>query len=305
MIHAQWKALGRPMPFALALGTEPVIPFVAGMPLAEGIDEADFIGGYLGEPVDVVDCQSVELQVPATSEIVVEGFLSNTETAPEGPMGEYSGYLSPGGGSPKPVYRVTAMTYRHDPILPVVAAGEPVEENHTCWGLVVSAQILWELRQQGFPISMCFCPFASAGHWLVITLTAPIASATTRDAIAQELGGRLFGSRCGWFIPKVILLDDDVDATNLEEVVWAFATRTHPERDQVLFPSQDVLPLVAFLSPEERKQACGMKVVYNGLARDGLAAEEIAHRSSFRHLWPIEIQERVRRNWQAYGYGEP
>ncbi len=78
MIHAQWKALGKPMPFALALGTEPVIPFVSGMPLAEGVDEADFIGGYLGEPVDVVDCHSVDLQVPATSEIVIEGMLSTT-----------------------------------------------------------------------------------------------------------------------------------------------------------------------------------------------------------------------------------
>ncbi len=182
-------------------------------------------------------------------------------------MGEYSGYLSPGGGSPKPVYHVTAMTYRHDPILPVIAAGEPVEENHTCWGLVVSAQLLWELRKQGFPVSMCFCPLASAGHWLVITLDRSYRGLYGREAIARELGRWLFSSRCGWFIPKVILLDDDVDATNLEEVVWAFATRTHPEQDQILFPEQDVLPLVAFLSPEERKQARGMKAVYNGLAR--------------------------------------
>src|SRR5262249_47071649 len=151
-------------------GTEPVIPFVSGMPLADHVNEADFIGGYLGEPVDVVDCETVDLQVPATSEIVIEGTLSPHETALEGPMGEYSGYLSPGGGSPNPVYHVTAMTYRDDPILPVVAAGEPAEENHTCWGLAVSAQVLWELCTQGFPVAMCFCPFASAGHWLVVTV---------------------------------------------------------------------------------------------------------------------------------------
>jgi 3-polyprenyl-4-hydroxybenzoate decarboxylase len=117
------------------------------------------------------------------------------------------------------------------------------------------------------------------------------------------LGQWLFNSRCGWFIPKVILFDDDIAATNLEEVVWAFATRTHPERDQVLFPAQEVLPLVTFLSADERQQARGMKAVYNGLARDEQAADEIAHRSSFRHLWPREIQERVERNWRQYGYG--
>jgi len=64
MIHAEWKALDRPMPFALALGTEPAIPFVSGMPLDKYVNEADFIGGYFGEPVDVVDCETVDLFIP-------------------------------------------------------------------------------------------------------------------------------------------------------------------------------------------------------------------------------------------------
>ena len=108
IISPQWQALNRPMPFALALGTEPAIPFVSGMPLDENVDEADFIGGYFGEPMDVVDCETVDLQVPATSEIVIEGAISATETAVEGPMGEYTGYLSPGSGRPRPVYHVSA-----------------------------------------------------------------------------------------------------------------------------------------------------------------------------------------------------
>ena len=170
LIYAQWKAIHKPMPFALAIGTEPVIPFVSGMPLDENVNEADFVGGYLGEPVEVVRCETVDLDVPATSEIVLEGVVSVTETAWEGPMGEYSGYLSPGGGMPSPIFQVSAMTFRDAPVLPVVAAGEPVEENHTCWGLTVSAQLLWELRQAGFPVSTCFIPFQSAAHWLVVTV---------------------------------------------------------------------------------------------------------------------------------------
>ncbi len=161
MIFAQWKAIDKPMPFALAIGTEPMIPFISGMPLDEYVNEADFVGGYLGEPVDVVDCATVDLQAPATAEIVIEGTVSARATAWEGPMGEYSGYLSPGGGMPSPIFHVSAITYRDRPILPVVAAGEPTEENHTCWGLTVSAQLLWELRQAGFPVSMCFIPFQS------------------------------------------------------------------------------------------------------------------------------------------------
>jgi 4-hydroxy-3-polyprenylbenzoate decarboxylase len=234
LIYAQWKALNRPMPFALAMGTPPVVPFVSGMPLDDNVNEADFIGGYLGEALDVVDCETVDLQVPATSEIVIEGTVSPSEAVPEGPMGEYSGYLFPGGGTVSPLFHVSAMTFRHDPILPVVAAGEPVEENHTCWGLTVSAQILWDLRREGFPVSTCFCPFQSAAHWLVVTVRRT--AGRSAEALVSELARILFSSRAGSLIPKVLLMDDDVDPADLEELVWAFATRNHPARGRCCFP---------------------------------------------------------------------
>jgi 4-hydroxy-3-polyprenylbenzoate decarboxylase len=217
-------------------------------------------------------------------------------------MGEYSGYLAPGVSKPSPVFRVSAMTHRHDPILPVVAAGEPIEENHTCWGLAVSAQLLWELREQGLPVTMCFCPFQSAAHWLVVTVERSYRKRYTSANLVEALAVAVFCSRSGSFIPKIILLEDDVDATDLEEVVWAYATRCHPERGHFLFPDQPVLPLVAYLSPDERRRARCTKVICNGLPPDDLPAEEAPRRSSFRHLWPPEVQERVLRNWERYGY---
>jgi 4-hydroxy-3-polyprenylbenzoate decarboxylase len=304
MIYAQWQALKQPMPFALALGTEPVIPFVAGMPLDDQVNEADFLGGYLGEPIEVVDCETVDLQVPATSEIVLEGTASVHETVQEGPMGEYSGYLNPG-GSPQPVFHVSAMTYRNQPILPVVAAGEPIEENHTCWGLAISAQVLWELRKRDFPVSMCFCPFESAGHWLVVTVANSYRGRVSSDQLVKDLAQILFRSRAGGFIPKIFLLDDDVDPTNLSELVWAIATRCHPEKGPVLFPNEEILPLVGYLSREERRQRRSTKVIYNALLPDGLSAEQLPKRSSFAHSWPREIQERVLEKWEEYGYREP
>jgi UbiD family decarboxylase len=302
LIYAQWKALNKPMPFALASGTEPVIPFVSGMPLDENVNEADFVGGYLGEPVDVVDCETVDLQVPATCEMVIEGTVSPTETAWEGPMGEYSGYLSPGGGGPSPIFNVSAITYRDQPILPVVAAGEPAEENHTCWGLTISAQILWELRQAGFPITTCFCPFQSAAHWLVVTVPR---SAGPAEKLVKDLAEILFRSRSGSFIPKVILMGDDIDPSNLDELVWAFATRNHPAKGQFLFPKEKMLPLVAFLDKDERKEARGAKVIYNCLPPEDVPLDQAPRRSSFRFLWPKEIQEKVIRNWGRYGFTEP
>ena len=302
MIYARWKALGQPMPFALALGTEPVIPFVAGMPLDENVNEAGFIGGYLGEPVDVVDCETVDLQAPATSEIVIEGSLSATETVWEGPMGEYSGYLNPKGGMPSPVFHVSAITFRNQPILPVVAAGEPIEENHTCWGLAVSAQILRELRQAGFPVSTCFIPFQSAAHWLVVTVQR--SACGDGEKLVPELARLLSRSRSGSFVPKAILVGDDIDPANLDELVWAFATRNHPGRGQHLFPGEKLLPLVAFLTDEERKAGCGTKVIYNCLPPADCPPAHAPKRSSFRFSWPQEIQDKVVMNWKQYGFKE-
>ncbi|MBI5396972.1 MAG: UbiD family decarboxylase, partial [Verrucomicrobia bacterium] len=272
----------------------------AGMPLDENVNEAGFIGGYLGEPVDVVNCETVDLQVPATSEIVIEGTLSATETVWEGPMGEYSGYLNPKGGMPSPVFHVSAITFRNQPILPVVAAGEPIEENHTCWGLTVSAQILWELRQASFPVATCFIPFQSAAHWLVVTVNR--SASNNGEKLVHELARILSRSRSGSFIPKVILVGDDIDPANLDELVWAFATRQHPERGQFLFRGEKMLPLVAFLTEEERKAARGSRAIYNCLPLEAGAPGQAPRRSSFRFSWPREIQEQVIRNWQRYGY---
>ena len=303
IIYAQWKALNKAMPFALALGTPPVVPFVSGMPLADYVNEADFIGGYLGEPLDVVDCETVPLQVPATSEIVLEGTASVTDTAQEGPMGEYSGYLNPGTGTMQPVFHVSAMTYRDQPILPVVAAGEPIEENHTCWGLAISGQVLWELRKAGFPVAMCFVPFPSAGHWLVVTVSGAEQEGRSSESLVKQLAEIVFRSRAGGMIPKIILLEDDIDPANIDEVVWALATRCHPERGRILFPEEPVLPLVGYLSAQERRSRRSTKVIYNGLP-DDVPGEQRPSRSSFAHAWPREVQERVVRNWEEYGYGD-
>src|SRR5581483_6600795 len=127
-------------------------------------------GGYFGRAVEVVRCETVDLEVPATAEIVVEGFLSHKETAPEGPMGEYAGYLWPGEPSQRPVYNVTAITHRNQPILPFVVAGEPVEEDHTAQGIPSAAELLVEMREAGLPVTLVWTTLESANHWLVVTV---------------------------------------------------------------------------------------------------------------------------------------
>lgn len=304
MIHQMWKEQGQPMPFALALGVEPFLPFVGGMPLPAHFSEADYAGAYFGEPIEVVQCETVDLQVPATAEIVVEGMLSNTETDIEGPMGEYAGYLWAGEGTQKPVYHVSAMTYRNDPILPISVAGEPVEENHTAWGVPNAAEIVYELRQQGFPIAMAWTPFESANHWYVITVERDWRKTLGYSAgkLCHEIGDALFKSKAGAGTPKYLVVNDDIDPTNLKEVVWAFATRNHPGSVGVaLFNDEDTNPLVAFLRNDEKMSMKTTKVVYNCLPPEEWG-DELPKRSSFTGTYPQALQDKVLQNWKAYGF---
>src|SRR5262249_1797023 len=118
--------------------------------------------------------------------------------------------------------------------------------------------------------------------------------------LVKELAEVLFRSRAGGMIPKIILLGDDIDPANLGEVVWALATRCHPESGSALFPNEGVLPLVGYLSKEERRQQRRQKVIYNCLPPENWPAEKLQKRSCFRFSGRGEPKERVIKNWKRY-----
>jgi UbiD family decarboxylase len=298
IIHQMWKEQGKPMPFALAVGCEPAVPFFSSTHLPEFVDEADVLGAHFGEPIEVVPCKTVDLKVPATCEIVIEGTISPTETVSEGPMGEFAGYT--GDARPQPIFNVSAITYRSNPILPVVVAGVPVEDTHTCCGTVMAAMVLAELWKQDFPAASCFCLFESALHWLIVTLHRPSHSEAAAKNLVHMAKEIIFKSKAGLDIPKVILLDDDIDPSNVNEVVWAFATRCHPDTDSHFYRHESTLPLIHYLTMAEKKDASSTKVVYNGL----LPAFDRSEISSFKYSYPTDIQEKVVSNWKKFGFSE-
>jgi len=303
-IHGMWKKLGKAMPFAMFQGGPPFIPFVSGMPIPAGVNEADYMGGYFGQPVEVVKCDTVDLEVPATAEIVIEGHISDSETASEGPMGEYAGYLWPGEGTPKPVYHVSAMTYRNGAILPIVVAGEPVEEDHTAQGIPSAAELLYEFREAKIPVTMVWTTLESAQHWLAVTVPRDFRAQAggTAETLCRRIGEHVFEkSKFGAVIPKVLVLNDDIDATNTREVVWAFATRCHPYTGEIHFNKEATSPLVAFLESAEKMSGKTTKVVYNCLPPEDWG-DRLPVRTGFRWNYPAEIQQRVIANWKAYGF---
>ena len=306
VVHAMWREIGRDMPVAVAIGVEPAIPFVGGMPLPEGVDEAGFIGGYLGEPVEVVRCETVDHEVPATAEIVIEGMLSVSDVGPEGPMGEFAGFTYPGESSPKPIYHVTALTHRREPILPVAVAGHPVEENHTAWGIPNSAEVVYQLRRQGVPVSSAFMPLESGCQWLVVTVPSDWRSHFPKprvEALMDRIADVLWTSHTAYAIAKVMVTEDDVDPSNTPDVVWAFAAKHSPSDGVRLYEDRDMVNLPVFLPAGDRARFKTTKVIYNCLMREDVAPHAVPIRSTFATDWPQEIQDRVLQRWSEYGYG--
>lgn len=304
IIHAQWKALGKPSPIAIAFGVEPAAPFVGGMPLPEQMDEVDFLGAYFGEPIDLTPAETVDLLVPASAEIVVEGYISPSETDFEGPMDEYPGYVGDK-GSPKPVLNVTAVTHRTDPILVFSCAGAPVDENHTGWGLPHSAEILHLLRDRaGLPVEMCWMTPESACHLMVIALAPSWHEATGQSSkeIGQEIGEAVFASKAGFGVAKIVLVENNIDVTNVEELCWAFSSRAHPEHGEILFRQEAQNALPVFLDPDEKHAFRAVKVIHNALLADRFEPEGRPIKSDFRRGWPADLQEKVLARWAEYGF---
>ena len=304
---AAWKAVGKPMPFALSLGHDPVIPFVAGMPLRDGLNEADFVGGYLGEPLEVVKCESVELEVPASSEIVIEGHVMFDEMDDEGPMAEFPGYLSRTDRHKCPVFRVTAMTFRNQPILPVVSAGMPPEENHTCWGMAIAATILAELRHSGWPVSTCFLPFDAACHLIVITVPSDYLQRgphKTNAAFCNAIAEFVFRLRGGANVPRLMIVRDDIDPSNARDVLWALVTRCHPGSGEMAFHHLAANPRDIFLRQDEKAAMFTTKGVFDCLPREEWGSDQVPVRASFDQVYPADLQAQILRDWTT-GYGFP
>ena len=217
-------------------------------------------------------------------------------------MGEYAGYLWAGNPSPKPVYNVTAITHRDDPILPVSVAGKLVEENHTAWGVPNAAEIVYVFRQSGFPVATAWTPFESANHWYVIALANDWQTKTNLSMakICHEIGDALFQTKAGMGTPKYIVIQDNIDITNLKVVVWAFATRNHPgSSGEIVFNDESTNPLVAYLEKSEKMSMHTTKVIYNCLPPAEFNGE-LPLRCSFSGAYSKELQQKVLNNWENY-----
>ena len=220
------ESIGKGLPIAIAIGTDPVLPLATQWMAPYGTDELALAGSLRGAPVEVVKAETVDLEVPATAEIVIEGMVLPNVREEEGPFGEVSGYYTP--SNPKPVIEVSAITHRKNPIYQAALTGMPTTENHILKQLPLEATYYWQFKKE-FP-GVTAVHFPAAG---TVGMTCVIAMKQAYECEARNLIAAMIGTRRNKI---TVVVDDDVDITDMEKVWWAIATRTQADEDVIVFP---------------------------------------------------------------------
>jgi len=293
--YQKYEPRGKPMEFAVAIGTEPVSSIIGAVRVPAGVDEADVVGGIRGKPIELVKCETVDLFIPSSSEIIIEGIVPPFKRKEEGPFGEYVGYLRRG-SSPEPVFEVTALTHRNNPIQVHSCMGVPVDDSDVVTTVIRASDILDDLRQKGFPIKMVYLPPEAVGHLAVISTKVPFAN------FAKHLAFAVWGSTSGRTIWYLIVVDEDINPMNMDEVIWALTTRCHPGKGIFSTGSSWGIPLLPFLSQYEKDHYLGSQVLFDCTWPKDWPEETIPIKASFDQVWPKHIQDLVLKNWQEYGY---
>ena len=272
---------GERMPVAIFLGGDPMFPFAATAPLPDGLDEF-LLAGYLRKKsVELVKCETNDLEVPANSDFVIEGYVDPREPLrDEGPFGDHTGYYTL--PEPYPVFHITAITHRKDAIYPATIVGIPPMEDFYIGG--ASVKIFLPIFKMNFPeIVDIALPAEGVFHNLVF-----VSIKKTYPLQAYKIMHGLWGMGQMMFSKYIVVVDADVDVHNTSEVLFHLCANTDPQRDSLFTKGpSDVLDHAT------SEIAMGTKM--------GIDATKKLPGEGFKRTWPplIKMDESVRKKIAA------
>ena len=308
----KWAARGQPMPVACIIGYDPILPFLAGSPLPVGVCEYDVMGGYRGEPLPLVPCETVDLAVPASAEIVIEGTISDDPATyeSEGPFGEFTGYVSdlP---TPRPTMQVSCITHRRDPIFVGCLEGTlpgSYSEN-SVMSSVQRAAIAWNiLSGAGIPgVLDVYAPPITNGVNLRVQIKKHY------QGQPKQIAAALWGNSAAQYRYKhVTVVEEDIDPADDEQVEWAFAHRVNAgEGGIVVFPGIFGSPIDPSTPMEDRDVAQLGSGLWNRMLIDATRSWKNPRRPQWgNERFPptvkpaAEDEARVETRWSEYGLGD-
>ncbi|MFO0995682.1 MAG: UbiD family decarboxylase [Alphaproteobacteria bacterium] len=286
--HARWKEARRePFPAAAVIGADPGTILAAVTPVPDTLSEYQFAGLLRGTKVDLVPCKTIPLKVPAEAEIVLEGHVSLDRYEDEGPYGDHTGYYN--SVEQFPVFEISAITMRRDPIYLSTFTGRPPDEPSTL-GVALNEVFVPLLRQQ-FPeiVDFWLPPEGCSYRIAVVSMRKAYPGHAKRVMMAVWSFLRQF-----MYTKWVIVVDDDIDVRSWTDVMWAISTRIDPARDITIVENTPI-DYLDFASPES---GLGSKI---GLDATTKLPPETKREWGRKIRMDQDIIDEVTRKWPRYG----
>jgi 4-hydroxy-3-polyprenylbenzoate decarboxylase len=278
---------GKRLEVAVAIGSDPAVMYSSTAPLPEGVDEMLFAGFLRGSPVELIKCETVNLEVPANAEIILEGYCEPKERRDEGPFGDHTGYYSL--KDEFPVFHITCITHRKDAVYPATIVGKPPMED--CYIAKATERIFLPLIQKQFPeIVDINLPMEGVFHNIAI-----VSIDKRYPGHARRVMYALWGMGQMSFTKMIVIVDKEVDVQNPGEVIWKIGNNVDPKRDVVIVEGPlDVLEHASNIP------------AYGG--KMGIDATKKWKSEGFLREWPDEIvmseeiKRLVEKRWKEYGF---
>jgi 4-hydroxy-3-polyprenylbenzoate decarboxylase len=284
--HAVAERLGQRLPVAVAIGNDPVVSYVASAPLPGDIDEYLFAGFLRGERVEMVDCLTVPLQVPANAQIVLEGYVEPGERAPEGPFGDHTGFYTP--VEPFPVLHVECMTTQADPIYHSIVTSKPPQEDGPI-GHATERIFLPLIRLLIPDIADMSMPEPGVFHnCLVVSIRKRY------PKHAQKVMNAIWGAHLLSLTKLIVVVDDDCDPSDYHEVAFRAFGNVDYAHDLLLTQG-----------PVDHLDHASYQQFWGGKA--GIDATRKLPSEGYQRGWPEaavmspEVVATVDRRWKEYG----
>jgi 4-hydroxy-3-polyprenylbenzoate decarboxylase len=241
--YQEWQQVNpdKPFPIAVALGTDPATILGAVTPIPDSLSEYAFAGLLRGSRTEVTSCITHDLQVPATAEIILEGYIYPNETAPEGPFGDHTGYYNE--VDTFPVFTVERITHRHDPIYHSTYTGRPPDEP-AILGVALN-EVFVPILQKQFPeiVDFYLPPEGCSYRMAIVSIKKQYPGHAKRVMFGVWSFLRQF-----MYTKFVIITDDDVNVRDWQDVIWAMTTRMDPARDSTIIENTPI-DYLDFASP--------------------------------------------------------
>ena len=273
------EAKGQPLPCAVALGLHPVVSMGSLAYPPPDIGKFEVVGGLFGEPLEVAACATIDLQVPAAAEIVIEGEILPGHREPEGPFGEFTGYFSR--RSTEHVFVARALALRERPWFQSIGSGR-AGDHITTLGLIREAEIMNALTRVIPNVKAVHVPLSGTSSF-----TAYVSLAQSRPGEAKHVIPIVLG--VDHYLKLVIVVDDDIDVFDESDVLWAVATRMQPDRDLVVIAGS----LGALLDPSADERGVTAKLGIDATRPFGEPFAEKLVMSPERMAWARALVDRL------------